>query len=240
MFFSFPPCYQVRDWVEKKHTTSDPLSLPDCTHTHTLLFTCKRVLYTEVIVLAFYLEVFNNIYLWLAAHRLHDVRAYSLHLLSLFPFYYYFSDIWTSFFFLLLLLPSFSVLWWCSCGGIARDWSRQKIRRLEATVQSCWKTHTAHGRPSFLSIPVRSEKKKTSCFTVERIAHNTTHSTRTIHTKSRYHASSRCPSALLFPVGFERYISCTQRRHPTVTFSSLSTTRIRQSDSSPSRPQKKK
>jgi hypothetical protein len=32
------------------------------------------------------LEVFN-IYLWLAAHKLHDVRAYSLLLLSLFPFF---------------------------------------------------------------------------------------------------------------------------------------------------------
>lgn len=85
--FFFPPMLPSKRLGGKRtHNIGPAFTRGLYTHTHTLLFTCKRVLYTEVIVLAFYLEVFN-IYLWLEAHRLHDVRAYSLHLLSLFPFF---------------------------------------------------------------------------------------------------------------------------------------------------------
>jgi hypothetical protein len=106
-----------------------------------------------------------------------------------FLYFSFLSTIRTSFFFFLLFVLVVAV------AGTARDWLRWKIKRLEATVQSCWKTHTAHGRPSFLSFFL-SCPVETSCFTVERIAHNTTHVD--THTNVQYtykirYMSSRCP-----------------------------------------------
>ena len=120
------------------------------------------------------------------------------------------------------------------CQGLA------KVENKETGGDGAKLLENPHGSRSslvsfFLSCPV-----ETSCFTVERIAHNTTHVDThththkcTIHIQNPVHVQQMYLSTF-FPIGPLRYISfrcVTQRRHPTVTFFS-STIRIRQSDSS--------